>query len=110
MQKDIKVKWVKALRSGRYKQCSETLRDTYDGKKYCCLGVLCNVIDYRGWGKQDLDDSVYVYKESVGESVLPRKLREEVGITEVQQNKLVKMNDDDGKNFKEIANWIEKNL
>lgn len=33
------VNWVKALRSGKYEQGSETL---YCGGKHCCLGVLVN--------------------------------------------------------------------
>ena len=36
-KKDI-IKWVKALRSGKYKQTREALQDK-DG--YCCLGVAC---------------------------------------------------------------------
>ena len=40
MRKDIADMWVKALRSGEYKQTTETLQD--DGG-YCCLGVLCRV-------------------------------------------------------------------
>lgn len=36
-------KWVKALRSGKYKQTGGTL---YSERKdaYCCLGVLCRVL------------------------------------------------------------------
>ena len=38
-------KWVKALRSGRYRQTREVLKST-DGNKhaaYCCLGVACKL-------------------------------------------------------------------
>jgi hypothetical protein len=41
MNKRIKARWVKALRSGRYKQGRNMLR-TDDGK-FCCLGVLCDL-------------------------------------------------------------------
>lgn len=37
MKKADAVKWLAALRSGRYEQCKEQL---FDGKGYCCLGVL----------------------------------------------------------------------
>jgi hypothetical protein len=37
MDKELKAKWVAALRSGEYKQCSGKL---YDGVGYCCIGVL----------------------------------------------------------------------
>lgn len=42
MDTKLKTKWVKALRSGRYKQGCGNLRNL-DGT-YCCLGVLRNVI------------------------------------------------------------------
>ena len=41
MDKKIKAKWVKALRSGKYKQGTGVL---FNGEKHCCLGVLCVVL------------------------------------------------------------------
>lgn len=41
MNKDIKRAWVKALRSGKYKQGRKQLRNGND--EMCCLGVLCNL-------------------------------------------------------------------
>lgn len=37
--------WVKALRSGRYRQATDTLRyvDSSKNMRYCCLGVACNL-------------------------------------------------------------------
>lgn len=40
MKKNIKKLWVKALRSGKYKQGCRALR--YDNM-FCCLGVLCDL-------------------------------------------------------------------
>lgn len=40
MNKSVAMKWVKALRSGKYKQATQQLR-TSSG--YCCLGVLCDI-------------------------------------------------------------------
>ena len=40
MVKEIKDKWVAALRSGKYKQGSGQLHNTMNDT-YCCLGVLC---------------------------------------------------------------------
>ena len=34
-------KWIKALRSGKYKQTTGTLQDD---QGYCCLGVACKVV------------------------------------------------------------------
>lgn len=44
MNKQIKRLWVKALKSGKYKQTKESLRDR---KGYCCLGVLCDIFKQR---------------------------------------------------------------
>lgn len=38
--KEIRQKWIDALRSGDFKQTSGALRDR---NKYCCLGVLCEL-------------------------------------------------------------------
>jgi hypothetical protein len=45
MRKTVKQKWVKALRSGRYKQARGTLgrQLTNDQRSFCCLGVLCDL-------------------------------------------------------------------
>jgi hypothetical protein len=40
MDKELKEKWVKALRSGAWKQARGRL---CDGDAYCCLGILCKV-------------------------------------------------------------------
>lgn len=41
MNPEVKAKWVAALRSGRFKQGREALRDCEDN--FCCLGVLCEI-------------------------------------------------------------------
>lgn len=40
MDEKLKADWVRALRSGEYKQTRGTLTD---GEGFCCLGVLCKV-------------------------------------------------------------------
>jgi hypothetical protein len=53
MPAELKNNWIAALRSGEYKQCTGTMRDTDSSGEhsYCCLGVLQMVAD----GK--IDDS-----------------------------------------------------
>jgi hypothetical protein len=46
MKQEVMKKWVKALRSGKYKQCQESLCkiSTDDGSEsFCCLGVLTDL-------------------------------------------------------------------
>jgi hypothetical protein len=45
MKKAIAEKWVKALRSGEFKQGHGVLRyyDTKNQPEHCCLGVLCEL-------------------------------------------------------------------
>lgn len=51
---DIK-KWVKALRSGKYKQGQDALQSE---KGYCCLGVACEIFIPKS--KQNLDAEGYL--------------------------------------------------
>lgn len=41
MRKEIKEKWLEALRSGKYKKSQGALKKT--DNTYCCLGVLCDI-------------------------------------------------------------------
>lgn len=40
LKPEIKTKWINALRSGKYKQTTDCLRDDTG---YCCLGVLTDI-------------------------------------------------------------------
>ena len=111
MNPKVKRRWVKALRSGRYRQGVGQLRGVDDNGRtvHCCLGVLCEL---RG---KKFDDF---------RAQLPPSARKWAGIsdraTETQygtwtaQDLLGQANDgefDMGKwGFKRIATWIEKNL
>jgi len=50
MNQIIKQKWLEALRSGKYKQGRLALKTT--DEKYCCLGVLCEVVAETDEGKR----------------------------------------------------------
>lgn len=109
MDKTLKKKWVKALRSGRYKQTEGVLREEQgnraNGKPiygYCCLGVLCNVANYRGWIGDSLHD--------MGDGDITSVSTKKSGLTESQISKLISMNDEDQLSFKGIADWIEKKI
>jgi hypothetical protein len=113
MDKEVKEKWVKALRSGEYTQGHDYLCRTNDmtGKNhFCCLGVLCEVMgletEVRGLGfgiKYKFDD----FESSTS---LPGRLGRQLGVSASDADILVGMNDSGGKSFEEIANWIEEYL
>jgi len=64
MDQAIKRKWVKALLSGEYEQCQNTIYDIKEGR-YCCLGVLSATIQGRNG---------YILYPS--DSVLPAPIRD----------------------------------
>jgi len=51
MNKRIKTRWLKALRSGKYKQGRYALRTKSDNG-FCCLGVLCDLYTKSPEGKK----------------------------------------------------------
>lgn len=63
MNEVVKEKWVKALRSGEYKQ---TIGKLSKEGKYCCLGVLCDLYEketHSGeWEPSNRDDKCLVFK------------------------------------------------
>lgn len=90
MDKKIKDKWIKALRSGRYKQIQGRL---HDNGAYCCLGVLCRV------------QKIPLAKFD-GLSIPDEK--HQAGLSAKFINTLVRMNDNKLKSFEQIANHIER--
>jgi hypothetical protein len=113
MDKKLKTKWVKALRSGDYNQGYHALCNARkDGDYFCCLGVLCDIAggevsptkgnsnDMRYWyGGTGYDNSNCHF--------LPKALRIDSGISSQEQNDLANLNDD-GRSFTVIADWIVK--
>ena len=101
--------WVKELRSGEYNQIQRSLH-TDDG--FCGLGVLCDIAIDDDWVfvKRDGNWLPSHWKMQGFSAALPDKLREDLKITDIQQWNLIAMNDNEGKSFNEVADWIEENL
>lgn len=126
MDKELKSKWVAALRSGNFQQ--GTGRLLRDGK-YCCLGVLCSVAGAQ-WGDWPDDagerrwaddlvplaDGVLLSDEENSE--LNAEALRRFGIAGDTESRLIAMNDGQKlhevqfheHSFHEIADWIEANL
>jgi hypothetical protein len=108
MNPEVKQKWVAALRSGNYEQGKNYLK-TFNGK-FCCLGVLCDILPDPGWHEVEEDDGQLGFKTGRLElAVLSDARKAEVGLSDVQTSLLMHMNDT-GEDFNTIANHIEANL
>lgn len=98
----FKAKWIKALRSGKYKQGHYRLHSK-STNSYCCLGVACVV---SGVKKKQIGAHGMIPKSfKKNHANLPTDL---IGSNDLT-NKLINLNDD-GYSFKRIASWIEKTL
>lgn len=121
MKHTVAMKWVAALRSGKYSQAKYSLQDRHG---FCCLGVLCEVAKAEGievladrdgmLAGTELGSQRYVkewagVKSSNGNlpkkavASLPAHLRENPKIVS-----LAEFNDRGNYNFKQLANLIEK--
>lgn len=130
MNKEIKQRWINALRSGKYSQTEGCLRD---GKGYCCLGVLTDIAIkdgvIEGWQLRpgaSGEERPYVVVDQVGlgapfeqDAVLPKKVAEWAELDAANpfvsipgESYPVNISDpnDNGYSFKQIADIIEEQL
>lgn len=106
MNKEVKTKWIEALRSGNYQQAKGYLRC---GDKFCCLGVLSDIHakefelkwegDTYGGEKKVLPTIVFKWAEVKDPN--PEIPSERAGLGGLN---------DGGRTFAEIADMIEKEL
>lgn len=117
MNPEIKQKWIEALESGEYEQGQGGLRIEDEGgpDKFCCLGVLADIINPDGW-QTPQDPSwcsgkrIYCYEfMNEGTDFIPDNIAYEIGLSSDHQAELANMNDE-GKKFHEIAEEIRKRL
>lgn len=107
-------KWVKALRSGKYRQCKGKLTriDRKGQTSHCCLGVACEVFIKSGGKLRTCDEySVRSYGPNNEADLLPGKVKRWLGLNSTDGSSkmnmpLSKLNDN-GKRFKSIADIIE---
>lgn len=110
MNQEIKEKWVAALCSGDYKQGQGRLRDD-DG--FCCLGVLCNIIDPDSW-RLEFNETLNKdqYKHRLGDeygNYLSIDALADLELDFAHELDLACMNDY-GSTFEDIAKNIEDSL
>ena len=108
-QKQHRKELVEALRSGKYQQGFERLRD---GNRFCCLGVACDISGLGEWykftyleEKYSLPDEVidyYGFNSTGGYfNIFSENYIEDEDISLIRKN-------DSGSSFEEIADIIEK--
>jgi hypothetical protein len=134
VNKKIKKKWLKALRTGQVngkpvQQTKHVLRgpNENDGtKNLCCLGVLCEIavsegVLLRDKRKSQGGDMQFYYGHNSDDTDLPFEVMAWAGMAKDQTDQLMptyeagdahlaKLNDSHGFSFEAIANEIEKNL
>lgn len=109
MKKSIAMKWVKALRSGKFKQAKGELRidGPRGGKSHCCLGVLCEITNsnYNAFAG-GVPEAV---KRKTGLQSTMGSIDDDLrGELDTDCYSLAEINDQ-GASFKKIAKIIEKN-
>lgn len=109
MHYTTKVKWIEALRSGKYPQGKGMLVDSSTDparNTYCCLGVLACVLNPGVAPPRACDES---RGPTNGDELLGEEALTEAGLDPDEQNKLANFNDA-GESFTTIAQYIEENL
>lgn len=107
LTKAVKKRWINELRSDKYQQSTGSLKDK-DG--YCCLGVLCDIVDKKGWGRIQRGSYRHHLDHSGDHIDINDTTPALHALSLGSREKLVKLNDDKNYSFKRIATWIEKNL
>ncbi len=114
MNHEIKTKWLAALRSGDYRKSVHVLKRYFKHvpARYCCMGVLCDII------KEDHPHAQELIEQKVASSMfgnskmskfalLDQETLSYTGVEMQQQRRLTTMNDK-GASFLTIAKYIEK--
>lgn len=106
--KEVRKRWVEALRSGEYQQGHGRLRR---GDTYCCLGVLCDLHakEHRQeWRLFGGHPDVYMYDSEQGKP--SESIWHWAGLNAFIAGQLIRLNDDEEATFDEIADAIESHL
>jgi len=99
MNKNIK-RWLKALRSGEYRQAKAELYNE-ETNAFCCLGVAVN--EYAREHDLHFNDVAFFY-----ESHLPIKVERWLGIDTTLEDRVIDINDKQDYTFNQIADYIEQ--
>jgi hypothetical protein len=109
MTPDQKEAWTTALRSGNFSQVRGALEKRNQG--FCCLGVFAKVCDL---GRTYIPGSTDAEWKAADREIQDtydriRKILPQIDDRNVA-DRLMAMNDIEGKTFAEIADWVATNL
>lgn len=93
MKQEIKDRWTTGLRSNEYEQGRLKFKD---GDKFCCLGVLCDVMGQPTEGRFGAGNWRFAHETLRGSGV--------------DAHALAELNDSKCMSFPEIADWIDENV
>jgi hypothetical protein len=111
MEKTLATTWANVLDSGKYEQGQGALKD---GNKFCCLGVLCEILKIRR-----TESDMYIFDEAPNFAnreylLIPSWFCEKIGLPTGVRDTLMEMNDgiDEGnpQSFSQIAQFIRAHL
>lgn len=112
MDKELKAKWLEALRSGDFPKTKGRLKSARARGTgvagFCCLGVLCEVIEPGSCDRWARNEAGYLASQH---GYIPEKLAGTAGIDEQKQVELATLNDAFGSNdFTSVIGVIERDL
>jgi hypothetical protein len=109
-------KWIKVLRSDTYMQGQRQLiKESFadpDMHDFCCLGVACNILPKKLKAYWDENNAICVpsangKKVLKDGGILPKPIRDFIGLTPDEQSRLITYNDTLGYTFHTIADKLE---
>jgi hypothetical protein len=107
MNKEVKARWVEALRSGKYQQGRAALNAN---GKFCCLGVLCDLYPSVKWHNYS-QPGWKCLRNEYGDSIAampPDEVEAWAGLNTYATSRLANLNDNLNYRFVDIANIIER--
>ena len=112
-RKEIYLKWIAVLRSGKYEQGTGFL---CKDNQYCCLGVLCEELG-KELGIQkyqhESNSNIVCYNgdvDYISDLNTIKKLNMDKSFKHSHIDSILMKMNDNGKTFDEIADYLEENL
>lgn len=98
---EVRKQWTDALRSGAYEQGKHCLQIS---GRFCCLGVLCDILDPQGWGAEPGPSGIVRHRAMLGMPI--DDILWAAGVSPAGATSLTSLNDT-GSSFLTIAATIE---